>query len=678
MTERAAASSLPIFSIPWQADQDPAALLDREWLVTNGLGGYASGTVRGVATRRHHGLFVPDLSAPRGRTMMVPRVDEAVQVGGRWILLTGAEYEDGRVEGEGVRYLKEFRWDRQTPVWRFEMDGHHLEKRIFMPYGFNTVYIQYVLLTAGSLPFRIRPFVMHRRHDAPLATDGDYEAWLMIQRGRYEVHWGGDAPVLKLGLRPSNGVFVAEEMTSPGVLYRIERDRGYAHVESQSSLGYFMVNLSAQESVSFVASTESWEALDLGVGPLLAAEQQRFEQLLVRAPAAARHGIGRQLVLAADQFIVFPASRVEEQTLARASGHELRTVIAGYHWFTDWGRDTMISLEGLTLCTGRHEEAKAILLTFSRYVKNGLIPNLFPEGERAALYHTADATLWYFHALDRYEQITQDRETLAALFPILTSILDHHVKGTNFGIGMDQTDGLLRAGAEGYQLTWMDAKCEGWVVTPRRGKPVEIQALWYNALRLIANWADVLGQRPNQWAALAQRVYETFNARFWYEPGRSLYDVIDGAGADDTSLRPNQIFAVSLRFPVLAQERWGAVVETVSRKLLTPVGLRSLAPGHPDYKPTYCGDLRERDAAYHQGTVWAWLFGHYIDAWLKVYGDKATARMMLAGFEKHLREAGVGTISEIFDAEPPYHPRGCIAQAWSVAEVLRAYMATAE
>jgi predicted glycogen debranching enzyme len=670
-------SSAPSLVFPWKAEDDPATLLSREWLVTNGLGGYASGTVRGVATRRHHGLFVPDLPAPLGRTMMVPRVDEEVEIGGRWILLGGAEYDDGQLEGEGARYLKEFRWEWQTPVWLFEIEGHRLEKRIVMPYGCNTVYIEYVVLTHDPLPFRIRPFVMHRRHDVPLVSEVDRHERLIIHRGRYEVHWGEDAPVLKLTLRPSSGVFVSDEITSGGVFYRVERDRGYAHVEHLFSPGYFMVDLRAQESVSFVASTELWESLEFGAGPIREAERQRFEQLLARAPAAARHGIGPQLILAADQFIVFPASRVEEQTLARASGHDLRTVIAGYHWFTDWGRDTMISLEGLTVCTGRHEEAKAILRTFARYVKDGLIPNLFPEGERGALYHTADATLWYFHALDRYEQATRDRDTLEALFPILASILEQHVKGTRFGIGLDQKDGLLRAGAEGYQLTWMDAKVDGWVVTPRRGKPVEIQALWYNALRLMATWAESFGQRPNEWAALAERAAASFNARFWHEPAQALYDVVDGEQGDDASLRPNQLLAISLSFPILAQERWRPVVDTVAEQLSTPLGLRSLAPGHRDYKPAYFGDLRARDAAYHQGTVWAWLIGPFVDAWLKVYGDKEKARAMLTGFEAHIREAGIGTISEVFDAEAPYHPRGCLAQAWSVAEVLRAYIATA-
>jgi predicted glycogen debranching enzyme len=429
--------------------------------------------------------------------------------------------------------------------------------------------------------------------------------------------------------------------------------------------------------VAFVASVESWDALEFDAATIMEAERHRLERLLARAPAAAREGMGAHLVLAADQFIVLPGSRLEEEVLARAAGDEARTVIAGYHWFTDWGRDTMISLEGLTLCTGRHREAGEILRTFAGYVRDGLLPNLFPEGQRTALYHTADATLWYFHAIDRYLEATGDRDTLRTLWPTLVAIVDHHVRGTHFNIGVDPADGLLREGAEGYQLTWMDAKVDGWVVTPRRGKPVEINALWFNALCLIAGWAEALGEPAARYRELAGRARAAFNSRFWYEPGGHLYDVVDAeGGGDDSSLRPNQIFAISLRHPVLEGRRWRPVLDVVTQRLLTPVGLRTLAPGHPDYKAQYWGDLRARDAAYHQGTVWAWLVGHYVDAWRKVYGDdRARTRAMLAGFEAHLADAGIGTISEIFDAEAPYTPRGCIAQAWSVAEVLRAWVA---
>ncbi|HWP42756.1 MAG TPA: amylo-alpha-1,6-glucosidase, partial [Blastocatellia bacterium] len=354
--------------------------------------------------------------------------------------------------------------------------------------------------------------------------------------------------------------------------------------------------------------------------------------------------------------------------------------IAGYHWFTDWGRDTMISLEGLTLATGRHAEAGYILRTFSHYVRDGLIPNLFPEGEREGLYHTADATLWFFHALDRYLEATGDRATLRSILPRLVEVIEHHLRGTRFGIGQDPEDGLLRQGAEGYQLTWMDAKVDGWVVTPRRGKAVEINALWYNALRLMEGWLAEEGQAETarMIAAHADRARESFNRRFWYEAGGYLYDVVDGESGDDAACRPNQLLAISLSHPVLDRSRWERVLDVARERLLTPVGLRSLAPGHPDYKPKYYGDLRSRDAAYHQGTVWAWLAGPFVDAWLKTYPeDRQGARRFLEGFVPHLNEACVGSISEIFDAEPPFTPRGCIAQAWSVAEAIRLWVKTA-
>jgi predicted glycogen debranching enzyme len=339
----------------------------------------------------------------------------------------------------------------------------------------------------------------------------------------------------------------------------------------------------------------------------------------------------------------------------------------------------MISLEGLTLSTGRHAEAGYILRTFAHYVRDGLIPNMFPDRENEGLYHTADATLWYFHAIDRYVRTTGDRITLRALLPVLRDIVRHHVTGTQFGIGVDPSDGLLRQGAEGYQLTWMDAKVDGWVVTPRRGKAVEINALWYNALRLLERWLREEGdaREATELASLAERAHEAFNTRFWYEEGGYLYDVVDGESGDDSACRPNQVLAIALPHPVLLEHRWRPVLDIVADRLLTDVGLRSLAPGHPDYKPTYRGDLRTRDAAYHQGTVWAWLIGPMLDGWLRVHpDDRAGARRLLHGLTEHLGEACIGSISEIFDAEAPFTPRGCVAQAWSVAEVLRGWLLT--
>jgi predicted glycogen debranching enzyme len=658
----------------WSPQGDPEFLRQREWLVTNGLGGYASGTLLGLATRRYHGLFVPNLPSPRGRTVMVPRLDDEVVFDGRSVHLSGAEFMDGRREGELPRHLSEFRVEWQIPSWTFDVAGRRITKRIVMPFGQNTTYVEYTLVSGPPCRLRVRPFFTFRMHDGPLGTPGDWSFSLLIKRGgRYEMHAFDGAPPLRFCMRPRAGAFVVDERTAEGVFYEVEKSRGYDHREDLQTPGYFAHDLEIGKPVSAVFSTEPWELLDLDGATVMHAERARLQKLLSLAPPVAQSGPLAQLVIAADQFVILPGSRLEENAIARASGDEVRTVVAGYHWFTDWGRDTMISLEGLTLCTGRHREARAILRTFSHYVKDGLLPNLFPEGARTALYHTVDATLWFFHAIDRYLVATGDRETLESLFPALESIIEHHLKGTHFGIGMDPADGLIRAAAPGYQLTWMDAKVGDWVVTPRRGKPVEIQALWYNALRCMATWARELGRDtdPERYASLAGQAHRSFNERFWYEEGGHLYDVVDGEQGDDASLRPNQLFSFSLRHPILLDTRWRPVLDIVTERLLTPYGIRTLDPAHKDYKPRYEGDLWARDAAYHQGLVWGWLIGPFMDAWRRVYPEPVAARRLLDGLIDHLQDAGVGSVSEVFDADPPYTPRGCIAQAWSVAELLR-------
>ncbi|HSI04331.1 MAG TPA: amylo-alpha-1,6-glucosidase, partial [Myxococcota bacterium] len=332
------------------------------------------------------------------------------------------------------------------------------------------------------------------------------------------------------------------------------------------------------------------------------------------------------------------------------------------------------------LSTGRHTEARWILKMFANAVQDGLIPNLFPEGQQKGLYHTADASLWFFHAVERYLAATRDRGTLRYVLPKLVEIAEAHLQGTRFGIGVDPKDGLLRQGEQGYQLTWMDAKVDDWVVTPRRGKAVEINALWFNALTLLSRWLAEEGdkERSEVYATHAERARVSFNQRFWNPQRNCLFDVVDGERGDDPALRPNQVFAISLDNPVLARERWAQVVQLARETLVTPVGLRSLAPGEADYKAQYFGDLRARDAAYHQGTVWAFLVGHFVDAWLKVHPeDRTGARELLSGFDKHMHEGCIGSISEVFDAQAPFTQRGCIAQAWSVAEVLRAWIRTA-
>jgi len=673
------AATEPILSFPWRADNDPSFLRSREWLVTNGLGGYASGTLLSIGTRRYHGLFIPNLPAPYGRTVLIPRLDEEVHCDERSVQLGGAEFADGQSKGDMARVLTEFRHDWQTPVWTFTSNGRTMEKRLTMPHGQNTVYVSYTLLDGAPVRLHVRPYLTFRQHGAPLDDAHAHGPFpITIFRGRHEVHFGDGLPVLRLCLRPECGVFVAEETIEHNVLYRVEQGRGYDHTTDLCSPGYFTTELAQGKPVGLVASIEPWETLEHDAARIFEAERHRIDKVLALAPEPARTGLAAHLVLAADQFIIHPGTRPEEQMLAHTAGEEVYTIVAGYHWFTDWGRDTMISLEGLTLCTGRQHEAKAILQTFAHYVKDGLLPNHFPEGERAALYNTVDATLWYFHALDRYTQHTGETETLHALYPTLRAIIDHHKQGTHFGIGMDAADGLIRAAAEGFALTWMDAKVGDWVVTPRRGKPVEIQALWYNALRLMATWAQQFDESPEEFLALAQQTYTSFNRRFWFADGQYLFDVVDGEEGDDANLRPNQIFALSLRFPILAQEYWRPMLQVVTDTLLTPRGLRTLAPGHKDYRAWYDGDLRSRDAAYHQGTVWPWLIGHFVDARHRLTTNDKQIHTLIEGFVEALQIAGIGTLSEIFDASSPYVARGCIAQAWSVAEVLRSVLATAK
>jgi predicted glycogen debranching enzyme len=670
---------------PWPEPiaERAASLVSREWLVTNGKGGYASGTIAGVASRRYHGLLIAALPAPLGRQMMFNHLSEMIRVpSGETMFFGGEETPGGNLVLYGWEHLKEFRLEHGLPVWRYEVAGVVFEKRIVLSYLQNTAFIMYRLLDGPpAVRLKLRPSVHFRNHEAPVNAPHPGPYAFGATEDRYEVSAPAPLPPLRLYLYGDGRAFTVEGKLLPELLYRVEQSRGY---ESQGVLwspGYFRVNLGREQPATLVVSTESWDTiLALKPDQALTAEAERRERLLAQADPRVRDGDATQLVLAADQFLITPAVRVEDSARAHASGDEARTVIAGYHWFTDWGRDTMISLEGLTITTGREDEAGYLLRTFAHHIRDGLIPNLFPEGEKEGLYHTADATLWFFHALHRYLQATEDHATLTLLLPKLLDIVEHHLKGTRFGIGVDPADGLLRQGEEGYQLTWMDAKVGDWVVTPRRGKAVEINALWYNALRLLEGWLrDANGPdaaRPI--AAQAERARRSFNQRFWFEEGGYCYDVIDGAGGDDSACRPNQLLAVALDHPILDRARWPRVVEVAERKLLTPVGLRSLTPDHPDYKPKYYGDLRSRDAAYHQGTVWGWLIGPFIDAWLKVHpGDPTQARRFLTGFVDHLREGCVGSINEIFDAEAPYHPRGCIAQAWSVAEVLRTWALTA-
>ena len=676
---RAPSTIEPIQSITVDPDTDPSSEGAPEWLVTNGLGGYACGTVTGLLTRRFHGYLVAALAAPRGRTMMLNQLDViAVSDGARAHL---SEQPHSAGVGESRATILDFRLDLGLPVWRFEHQGHVIEKRIIMPHRQNTVLITFERLSGnGRLQLLMIPWIQFRPHEGAFSALKDNRYALRVSAGRYEIEDNLDAglPPLRIKLVGESASFAFNERCLRGARYPIEQSRGYDASGDLYSPGQFSAALETGVPVTLVASVEDWRTINaLSPAQAFYAGRMRRERLLKIAHPSVQTTIGSQLVLAADQFVIHPAGRLEEAARAHATGDEERTILAGYHWFTDWGRDTMISLEGLTLATGRIEEGGYILRTFAKHVKDGLIPNMFPEGNSEGLYNTADATLWFFHATSRYIEMSGDRDTLHRLLPIFEEIIALHERGTRFGIRIDPADGLLVQGAPDLQLTWMDAKVGDLVVTPRRGKAVEINGLWYNALRLMEEWTRIEGneERAHYYSALADRVRESFNGRFWNERASALFDVVDGDGGDDDAIRPNQLFAISLPYPVLNVCRWKAVVDVVYDKLLTPYGLRSLAPGHPDYQPQYFGDLRARDLAYHQGTVWPWLIGPFVDAWRRVYPDRVQQLHPIAlSLAAHLKSACVGTISEIFDAEPPYTPRGCCAQAWSVAEALRLTM----
>src|SRR6185437_13935518 len=590
--------------------------LSQEWLVTNGLGGYASGTVSGSVTWRYHGLLIAALPSPLGRIVMLNHLSETLHLpDGRAVLLCGHEASPRDSIAAGGEFLVEFRLENQMPIWRYELENIVLEKNLVLLHGQNTVHVTYRLLSGPeSLELELRPSMHFRRHEHSVSEAMTREYLFKARAGRYEVSAGEDMPPLRMILRGDGRTFTHDGGSRREIYYQKDADRGYESRGILWSPGYFNVNLISGKDATLIASTEFWSTMH-ALSPPEAVDfyQQRRARLMRTADPKTHESPASDLVMAADQFIINPVGRVQDSARAHAAGDEIRTVIAGYHWFTDWGRDTMISLEGLTLITRRQAEAGWILRTFAHYIRYGLIPNLFPEGENQGLYHTADASLWFFHALERYIDCTNDRDTLRHILPKLIDIAEHHLRGTRFGIAVDPQDGLLKQGAEGYQLTWMDAKVDNWVVTPRRGKAVEINGLWYNALCLLANWLreERREAEAEAYAQHAEKAKQSFNQRFWYAEGNYLYDVIDGETGHDWSCRPNQLLAFSLKHPVLEERFWKPVLETVREKLLTPLGLRSLSPDNANYKSKYFGDLRARDAAYHQGTVWAWLIGPF-------------------------------------------------------------------
>jgi predicted glycogen debranching enzyme len=646
---------------------NPETALGREWLETNGIGGFSSSTITGLNTRRYHGLLVAATNPPVGRVVLLSKLEETLIVDGRRYELSTNQYV-GVMHPRGDQFQTGFRLD-PFPVFTYEVEGILIEKSVLMVNGENTIVVQYELREKGddeadrqpltiNCSLEVRPLIAFRDYHSLIHENAFLNPRVQTTEGLAVIKPYDELPALHL-------VHDACEIASSALWYRNfeyrrERERGFDFTEDLFNPFVLKFDLSAAPVANLIVSTERREAKDSD--GFIQGEIERRRKIVDSAPATDE--LVTALNLASEQYIV-------------ARGGE-KTVIAGYHWFSDWGRDTMIALPGLTLVTGRFDVARSILLEFARHVDRGMLPNRFPDAGEQPEYNTVDATLWFFEAVRSLLHYTGDYEFVREnLYDVLTDIINWHVRGTRYGIRVC-ADGLLRAGEAGVQLTWMDAKVGDWVVTPREGKPVEIQALWYNALKIMVELAVKLADSEKQklYEEMAERARASFNALFWNEEEGALFDVVNDSDVRDASIRPNQIFSVSLHHSMLSRERALRMLEVTERELLTPYGLRSLSPRDPQYRPRYEGDSLSRDGAYHQGTVWAWLMGPFIRAYMKAHDRSAEARerarAWLASFHTHLNEAGLGHISEIFDGDAPHTPQGCIAQAWSVAETLRA------
>jgi predicted glycogen debranching enzyme len=646
----------------------PESAESREWLATNGIGGYASGTVAGMLTRRYHGLLVAALKPPLGRTLLLSKLDETVFYDGSEYQLFANRWSDGTVSPIGYISIESFFLDGTIPVWRFACANALLEKRIWMEQGANTTYIRYTLSRATApLTLSIKALVNYRDYHGT-THGGDWQ--MGIENAEKGIRIVAHPGAIAFCILSDKAETQATHDWYYGFNLRQEQYRGLDHIEDHLHAATFKASLNPGESLTFVASTD--ENTDSN-GEKALISRMNHEQGLIEKLRATIHGDVNhippwisQLALASDQFIVRRPLPEEPDG---------KTIIAGYHWFGDWGRDTMISLPGLTISTGRSEVCRSILRTFAKYVDRGMLPNRFPDSGEQPEYNTVDATLWYFEAIRAYHDSTVDDDFILELFPVLKEIVEWHTRGTRYNIHVDPNDGLLFSGEKGVQLTWMDAKIGDWVVTPRTGKPIEVNALWYNALRTMIKIAKRIKKPYKDYESAAKLALKRFS-RFWNEKDGCCYDVIDGPDGNDPTLRPNQIFAVSLPESPLTTPQQKAVVDICALHLLTSHGLRSLDNRNPQYEGHYGGDQFHRDSAYHQGTVWGWLLGPFVLAHLKVYNDRIRAREFLEPMCTQLFAQGLGSLSEIFDGDAPFTPRGCIAQAWTVAEVLRAWLAT--
>jgi predicted glycogen debranching enzyme len=656
---------------------DLAAVEQREWLVTNGLGGFACATVAGTLTRRYHGLLIAALSPPRARTLLVTKIDELARVANQAFALGTNRWASGAIDPQGFRYLDAAHLEGSVPVLNYVIGDARLEKRVWMQHGANTTYVEYHSARASApVTLELKVLVNYRDFNN-LTHAGDWRMQIAsVPNGVCVTAFDGATPFY-LRSAAASAELISEPGQPPGsVWYRDyelaeERARGMENREDHLHAATFRVTLQPGASASLVFSVDANASLDGAAA--LEAERSRQRDLLARFPSARRAVAAPvpdwvpQLVLAADAFLVAAAEKVPETP---------SQIIAGYPWFGVWSRDAMISLPGLTLVTGWPEIARRILRSFARQIDRGMLPNFFPDSGQPPEFNTVDAALWYIDALRQFVGQTGDLDLARELFGGVQEIISYYSQGTRYSIHVDPADGLLYCGEPGTQLTWMDARENGQPVTPRIGKPVEINALWLNALAAATNLALQIGKPAQAFEQAAARARSGF-ARFWNAKASCCFDVLDGPQGSDASVRPNQVFAVSLPVSALDPAQQRAVVETCAAHLLTPCGLRTLAPDDPAYRGRYDGPQAERDAAYHQGTVWAWLLGPFVEAHWKVYQDRDAARRILGSMAGQLGEAGLGAISEIFDGDPPFTARGCFAQAWSVAEILRAWSVVA-
>jgi predicted glycogen debranching enzyme len=627
--------------------QDLDGAVAHEWIETNGLGGFASSTIIGVNTRRYHGLLTAAINPPVGRIVMLSKLEETLVIDNRRYELSANQYP-GAVHPQGFQYQTGFRRD-PFPVFRYEVEGVALEKSVFMVQGENTTVVQYQVSAAGkqSIKLEIRPLVAFRDYHSTTHENGALNRELEVSDGQITIRPYSDIPPLHFVHDDAD--LGRDSFWYHNFQYCIEQERGLDFSEDLFSPFVLTFDLNQNPQPRIIASTNP----------------RNGKQVERKLPSKSRNDNDSLLIeslkQAADQFIV-----------SRDRGS---TVIAGYHWFSDWGRDTMIALPGLLLVTGKYEIAKSVLLEFSRHVDKGMLPNRFPDAGETPEYNTVDATLWFFEAIRSFVQYSGDYEFVRTnLYDVMKEIIDWHVRGTRYNIHVDE-DGLLESGEPGVQLTWMDAKVGDWVITPRHGKPVEIQALWYNALRIMQDFAARFGdnQRAEEFSAMGQAAEKSFNRLFWNDDAQCLYDVVNG-DLSDGSIRPNQVLAIGLTYSMVSNDRARKILAVVDRHLLTPRGLRTLSPNDANYHGRYEGNGRARDSVYHQGTVWPWLMGSYFSAHEKAFGFEAVRRVgseWLANFQEHLNEACLGQVSEIFDGDAPHAPRGCAAQAWSVSELLR-------